>query len=173
VSHLLGYSSAVRWVPQEPTCQECGFDWGVGAGEAVESVRGLASKLASRRDQISRSSRTTPEGWSARGYLWHLVDVFSIGTERLLTLHLDPANGIPCWDENALAAARRYEKLSVPVGLVALSGAVDRWMTAAHTVPLTATIEHPLFGTLGAEDVIRRNAHEGMHHELDIRRLIG
>jgi hypothetical protein len=40
----------------------------------------------------------------------------------------------------------------------------------ANLVPVDASVEHPEFGTLTAEDIIRRNAHEVQHHELDIRR---
>ena len=49
-------------------------------------------------------------------YVWHLVDVLRIGTERLLTLTYDPGRGIACWDENALAEARRYHLCPRPSG---------------------------------------------------------
>src|SRR5579875_4090141 len=90
-------------------------------GGAAEAAR---ATLASIRDPtVRRGAR-----WSAAMYVWHLVDVVRIGTERLLTLRLDPAAGIPCWDENALAEARRYDRLSPPVGLVALDAACRSWL---------------------------------------------
>ncbi len=63
-------------------------------------------------------------------YVWHLVDVMRIGTERLLTLTYDPGRGITCWDENALAEVRRYQQLSPVVGLIVLRSAAQAWSTA-------------------------------------------
>lgn len=101
-------------------------------------------------------------------YVWHLVDVLRIGVERLLTLQMDPASGVPCWDENQLAEARRYRRLSPLVGVAMLDAAVQDWLQAAEQAP-DAQVEHPLFGTLTTLDVIRRNAHEAHHHLRDIR----
>lgn len=103
-------------------------------------------------------------------YVWHLVDVLRIGTERLLTLLLDSASGIPCWDENALAAARRYAELSPMVGLAVLERAASEWAEVALRVPDEAETEHPQFGGIGVAEVMRRNAHEVQHHILDIQR---
>jgi DinB superfamily len=101
-------------------------------------------------------------------YVWHLVDVLRIGAERLLTLRLDPTRGIPCWDENLLAEARRYAQLSPGVGLAALEVAARQWLDTVAETP-DADIEHPQYGTLSTADLIRRNAHEVQHHLGDIR----
>jgi hypothetical protein len=103
-------------------------------------------------------------------YVWHLVDVLRIGTERLLTLTHDPDRGITCWDENALARDRHYHELSPVVGLIALTSAARDWVTAALAAPASARVRHPQFGMLGAAEVITRNAHEVHHHLWDIRR---
>lgn len=100
-------------------------------------------------------------------YVWHLVDVLRIGAERLLTIQLDPARGVPCWDENLLAQARRYRQLSPVVGLSSLNTAAQGWLRVAAQTP-QATVEHPQLGTLTTLDVIRRNAHEICHHLWDI-----
>jgi hypothetical protein len=83
-------------------------------------------------------------------YLWHLVDVLRIGTERLLTLTHDPGRGITCWDENALAKVRRYQQLSPVVRLIALRSAAQAWATTATAAPADVQVRHPQFGTLGA-----------------------
>lgn len=103
-------------------------------------------------------------------YVWHLVDVLRIGAERLLTLKHDPDRGIACWDENALAEDRRYQQLSPGVGLIVLRPASREWVQAALAAPATAEVSHPEFGTLGAVEIIRRNAHEVHHHLMDINR---
>jgi len=108
--------------------------------------------------------------WSASMYVWHLVDVLRIGTERLFTLAHDPGRGITCWDENALAEARRYRQLSPGVGLIVLRSAAQEWAEAASKAPAEAMVRHPEFGDLGAVEIIRRNAHEVHHHLMDINR---
>ena len=162
----------MRWFPTEPSCPECGFDWSIGESDAVGLVAGLPARLAGLGAALVASTRTTPAGWSGRGYLWHLVDALRIGTERLLTLALDPAAGIPCWDENDLAAVRKYERLSALVGIVSSAAVTERWVAAAREVPPDAVTEHPQFGTLTALDLIRRDAHEVRHHEMDVHRLL-
>jgi hypothetical protein len=112
--------------------------------------------------------RQTGGRWSASMYVWHLVDVLRIGTERLLTLTYDPASGITCWDENALARDRHYHQLSPAVGLLELRSAAREWVAAALAAPVAAQARHPQFGMLGAVEVIRRNAHEVHHHLWDI-----
>lgn len=87
-------------------------------------------------------------------YLWHLVDVLRIGTERLLTLTLDAERGIPCWDENALAENRRYAQLSPLVGWAVLERAVPEWIRVAESTSDEAQADHPVFRALGALDVI-------------------
>jgi hypothetical protein len=82
----------------------------------------------------------------------------------------DPGRGIPCWDENALARDRHYQQLSPAVGLIALGPAARDWAAAALATPAAAKVRHPQFGTLGALDIIRRNAHEVRHHLMDISR---
>jgi hypothetical protein len=44
------------------------------------------------------------------------------------------------------------------------------WAEAASSAPAEATASHPRFGTLGALENIRRNAHEVHHHLMDIDR---
>jgi hypothetical protein len=82
----------------------------------------------------------------------------------------DPEAGITCWDERTLAEVRQYERLSAVTGLHALRSAAAGWTLAARSTPEAAVTVHPQFGQLAAADIIRRNAHEAVHHELDIRR---
>jgi hypothetical protein len=89
------------------------------------------------------------------------------------TLTLDPVAGVPGWDQEAMAAARRYEQLSVPVGVRALRVAIRDWVGAARKAPPEATVEHPSLGTLTTRDSILRNAHEVRHHEHDIEAALG
>ncbi|MCU4185794.1 DinB family protein [Acidiferrimicrobium sp. IK] len=158
----------MRWGPENPVCAECGFDWAVPASSAIDIVAACPATYAAALAGVSPRPAAENGRWSAGMYLWHVVDVLHIGVERLWTITLDPDTGIPCWDENGLAAARNYSMLSIPVGLHALRQATANWVTTATTTPQDLTTRHDLFGELAAIDILRRNAHEVQHHLLDI-----
>jgi hypothetical protein len=161
----------MRWKPETERCPECEFNWNVASGDVVSLVATSPTRIAMLfKGSEETTRRPSQEVWSPSEYLWHLVDVLRIGSDRLLTASIDPAAGIPCWDENALAEVRQYDRLSPRVAVVAYEAAASAWVAVANLVPVDASVEHPEFGTLTAEDIIRRNAHEVQHHELDIRR---
>ena len=162
--------------PRSGACEECGFDWTMPAEAAIRLVEESPERVA---DLFAGGAASNAAGagdhvrWSPTGYLWHLVDVIRFGTERLWTLALDPGRGFPGWDQDAMAAVRRYDGLSAAVGLLALEVAVADWAVAAREAPPGAIVHLPVLGELTTEDSIRRNAHEAAHHELDIRRGLG
>src|SRR5215471_13389797 len=160
----------MRWQPDSPICAECGFDWQMTRQDAIELVAQAPDGAGAAITGIEDPARRSGERWSASMYVWHLVDVLRIGTERLLTLTHDPGRGITCWDENALAETRRYAQLSPAVGLLVLRTAAREWARAASEAPAEAVVRHPQFADLGALEIIRRNAHEAHHHLMDINR---
>jgi hypothetical protein len=158
----------MRWQPDSPVCAECGFDWQISQQNAIELVGRGSDAAVAALGGVADPAQRTGDRWSASMYVWHLVDVLRIGTERLLTLAHDPGYGVACWNENALAEVRRYQQLSPAVGLIVLRSAAQAWITAAAAAPADAQVRHPRFGTLGAAEIIRRNAHEVHHHLMDI-----
>ncbi|MGH3157083.1 MAG: hypothetical protein ACRDNF_10960 [Streptosporangiaceae bacterium] len=160
----------MRWRPDSPVCAECGFDWQLGLEDAIDLVTQIPNAVAAAVTGIHDPVHRTGEAWSASMYVWHLVDVLRIGTERLLTLAHDPGCGITCWDENALAEARRYQQLSSAVGVIVLRPTAHAWVTTATAAPRDVQVRHPQFGLLGTPEIIRRNAHEVHHHLMDINR---
>jgi hypothetical protein len=160
----------MRWQPDSPVCAECGFNWELTRPSAIDLVAGVPDTAAAAITRISDPTQRAGGRWSASMYVWHLVDVLRIGTERLLTLTHDPGPGIACWDENALAEARRYHRLSPAVGLIMLRSAAREWANTAAAAPADTQVHHPQFGVLGAVEIIRRDAHEVRHHLLDINR---
>jgi hypothetical protein len=139
-------------------------------GEAIEMVRRSPARYGAALESCDVRAPVQPGAWSPSEYLWHMVDVLRIGAERLWTLQLDPGNGVPCWDENELAAARRYAALSPAVGLRAYARAVEAWCESAESTPAEAETTHPELGTIGAQELIRRSAHECHHHLFDIEK---
>jgi hypothetical protein len=160
----------VRWQPDSPVCEECGFAWTVSRDDAIDLVAKLPEAATAAVAGIRQPMQRIGAPWSASMYVWHLVDVLRIGTERLLTLTHDPGRAITCWDENALAETRRYAQLSPSVGLIVLRTAAREWAAAASEAPAAVVVRHPQFGDLGAVEIIRRNAHEAHHHLMDINR---
>jgi len=151
-------------------CAECGFDWSSPLAVAVDEVAEAPARYGvlfrSGDGPISRDDRV----WTPREYLWHMVDVLRYGTERLWTLELDPGAGVMAWDENLVATVRDGSSLSALVGLHALAAAADEWVRAVENAPGDVTAAHPEFGPMDRLFMVRRNAHESVHHELDIRR---
>src|SRR5579862_1222948 len=129
---------------------------------------GGPARVAGALSEVDDPMRRAGARWSASMYLWHLVDVVRISAERLLTLEHDAEAGVPCWDENALALARRYDRLSAAVGAAMLELETQVWLDVANAAPLDVVVEHPLFGDLGALELVRRTAHEVHHHLRDV-----
>jgi len=154
--------------PQAAHCSDCGFDWSMSSDEAILLVEAAPDRYSAMLANGAGPPSEDATQWSATGYLWHVVDVIRLGTERLWALTLDSASGVPGWDEEALAAARRYEQQSLIVGLRALAVAVDEWIGAAREAPPSAEVSHPVFGTMSTHDSVLRNAHEVRHHARDI-----
>jgi hypothetical protein len=160
----------MRWQPDSPVCAECGFDWEMTRQNAIHLVAQAPDAAAAAITGVEDPTRRTGDRWSASMYVWHLVDVLRIGTERLLTLIHDPDRGITCWDENALAEVRHYQQLSPAVGPMMFRSAAQAWATTAAVAPADVQVRHPQFGILEAVEIIRRNAHEAHHHLMDINR---
>lgn len=137
-------------------------------GQCVSNI-GVFGEVLSR---IDPAEPVEPGLWSASRYVWHTVDVLRFGTERLWTISADPSFGVPMWDENEVADVRSYDDLSPVVGLIALITAADAWRTASLEAPHDVTTPHPEFGTIGAFEVVQRNAHEVCHHLWDVRRAL-
>lgn len=151
------------------TCSECGFAWDLSYDDAVLIV-GSAPLWCAKAFENAAFPSPPADVWSATEYLWHIVDVLRIGAERLWAIELDPAIGATPFDENALARVRSYDKQSRAVGLRALRKAADEVVSAARTAPRGARLEHPPLGHIGADDIVRRLAHEVVHHVMDVRR---
>lgn len=157
--------------PDHERCPECGFSWATGVDDAIAMVAESPPQFAQALAMVDLAASVPPGVWSPTEYLWHMVDVLRIGTERLWTLTFAPDSGLPSWDENELARVRSYGALSGTVGIIAYGRAVEDWVTAAHGAPAQARATHPEFGTVSTEQVIVRNAHEAQHHLLDIEQV--
>ena len=149
-------------------CGACGFDWTMPAESGIAAVAGCAEAYAAALAGGDPRPRPAPDVWSPAEYTWHLVDVLAIGTERLVTLRVDPAAGIAVFDEGELARARHYDALSPAVAPLVLARVAGGWVEAARRAPAGARAAHPEWGTASRLEVLRRNAHEVHHHLGDV-----
>src|SRR5271169_5494902 len=72
----------MRWQPDSPVCAECGFDWDIARDSAIDLVAQAPDAAAAASVFTQEPTQRAGERWSASMYLWHLVDVLRIGTER-------------------------------------------------------------------------------------------
>ena len=150
-------------------CSQCGFDWTATADEALERVRNVPGRYASAFAGREGPRYGVDGAWSAREYLWHVVDVLRHGSENLWTLAVDPDAGFPPWREHDVMAARSASPMSVRVGLWALAVAAGEWSRAALEAPSDVSAWDPENGWVNRLSVLRWGAHEVVHHELDVR----
>jgi hypothetical protein len=155
-------------------CAECGYTWNHSSDEAIDTVLELPvafRQVVGRREDSPRHPDLT---WSAKAYVCHVADNLRIWAERLEAhVNGDTAPVVP-YDENLLAAARKYELISWPVTWAALDASVSAWVrTAQHARRAAVTLRHPDRGLLTTDDVISTNCHDACHHLWDVRRIIG
>ncbi len=154
------------------TCPQCGFDLTVDHASAVAAVMEAPNRYADAfagRD----GPRHLPDGtMSPREHLWYTIDVLRYGTERLWTLSLDPDAGVMPWHPRDVAVVRRASPMSVRVGLWALTVAAGDWTRAARDAPPDISAWHDDHGWMDRLLMVRRDAHEVVHRELEIRRVL-
>jgi hypothetical protein len=81
------------------------------------------------------------------------------------------STALTSYDQDELAAARRYEDMSLQSALWSLRDAVASW-ARANRAALTrdATFLHEERGPLTAAEIVRGPAHDAVHHFWDVER---
>jgi hypothetical protein len=102
-----------------------------------------------------------------------VVDNYRIWSDRLVGLRAGDRT-IVAYDQDALAAVRGYDGLSLAAGLAALPTAIAAFTDAlADVAAADLTLAHPEFGALGADEAARQVTHDAVHHLLDVCRCTG
>lgn len=165
-----------RWGPSvygEP-CRECGFAWSTPYGEAVRLVAGLPAAYRSALAGATGTERMPGLDWSVGAYVCHVGDNLRIWAERLMGVASGASPEVGGYDQAALAAARHYEQIPLGAARWSLERSVDDWLDAVGRWPREGTaLIHPERGALTLVDVAAANAHDALHHEWDIRRILG
>lgn len=162
----------MRWQPEDLTCAECQFDWSTQPATVIAAVEKVPFTIEGETERARWLESDSAERWTPSEYLWHLVDVLRIGTERLWLATYDTTTRIFCWDQDGLAKLRKYSELSPVVGAVALEEARRGWAAAARSAPPSVELVDDASGPMPVANVIRHTGHEVIHHRLDIDRAL-
>ncbi|MYS19966.1 MULTISPECIES: hypothetical protein [unclassified Streptomyces] len=154
-------------------CRDCGFAWPRDPGAAVRRVEELPARFSDLLAGRDGRERHPELAWNPAGYVSHVTDNLRAWAERLAGARLAGAVAVTGYDQDLLARARRYNDIAPAAALWSLEGAVHAW---ARCVPAAieeqVVLRHDTRGPQRAEDVARNNAHDGVHHLWDVRRIL-
>lgn len=165
----------IWWVEEygDP-CRECGFDWSQSAAAAIEQAEAVPGQFAAMLDGRAGDERFPHATWSAKAYVFHVADNLRIFAERLEGVAAGGSAALASYDQDELAAARRYEEMSVESALWSVRTAAAAWATASrHALAQQTEFLHEERGTLTAAEVARGPAHDAVHHGWDVARATG
>jgi uncharacterized damage-inducible protein DinB len=155
-------------------CRECGFDWSLRAESAVTLAEAVPGRLAALLDGRSGDETFPGATWSARAYVFHVADNLRIFAERLEGVAAGAPTSLASYDQDELAAARRYEEMSIQAALWSVRTAAAEWAAATRRALSQATqFTHEERGVLTAAEVARGPAHDALHHCWDVERATG
>jgi 8-oxo-dGTP pyrophosphatase MutT (NUDIX family) len=155
-------------------CRECGYDWSITPEEAIALVGRIPQRYAALLAEHDASARHPELGWTAGGYVCHVVDNLRIWAERLAGAVLGGATEVPGYDEALVARARGYQDIPVTGALWSLKHSAAQWQEiVGRALAEDIVLTHAERGEQRAADVASNNAHDAAHHEWDIRRSIG
>jgi hypothetical protein len=106
--------------------------------------------------------------------VFHVADNLRIFAERLEGVAAGGPTALASYDQDGLAAARRYEQMSVESALWSVRDAAAAWASATRRA-LTgdSAFVHEERGLVTAAELARGPAHDAVHHCFDVARATG
>lgn len=154
-------------------CTTCGFDWGIAPAAARDLVITLPDRLAAATAGRTGTERHPDLGWGVTEYVCHVGDNLRGWAERLAAGWLAGQTSVAGYDPDRLAEVRGYTALPLAVALWSLQASVILWVASVdRALAADVTLEHATRGPQRAQDVARNNAHDAVHHEHDIARIL-
>lgn len=154
-------------------CRECGFDWAITAPQAITAVVQSPAAFEQALTDGPPDARVPQLGWSAAGYVRHVADNLEMSSYRLNQARLDGCLTIPGYDADLLAAARGYATATRAASLLALRRSAQAWAEDARAaVAAGVVVQHATRGPQAADEMVRSNAHDALHHLHDVRRIV-
>ncbi|HEX8918933.1 MAG TPA: DinB family protein [Chloroflexota bacterium] len=157
------------------TCAECSFDWATSTLEGLRIVHRLPEDAREMVEPMGEGAyrRPQPDVWSANEYIWHLVDAFRMAAEWMHDMRVTEHPTHYAVDNDALAAARRYDRLPVHIGLWSLEQSCRLFIEEAAVTDPDRTCYYHDWQDVTAAQVVGFLAHEAAHHLYDLRRARG
>jgi len=154
-------------------CRECGFEWSQTPEDAIAAVAAVPDGLDALLDGRTGDEMAPGTTWSAKAYVFHVADNLRIFAERLEGVFAGAPTTLAAYDENALAAARDYEAMSLQSAMWSVRTATASWIDAARkSLTRPSTYQHAERGELTAAEITRGPAHDALHHLWDVRRAV-
>jgi hypothetical protein len=155
-------------------CRGCGFEWSQSPESAITAAEAVPGRLAELLDGKAGDEVFPGATWSAKAYVFHVADNLRIFAERLEGVAAGGPTVLASYDQDELAAARRYERMSVESALWSVHDAAAAWASASRQALVSATaFLHEERGLLTAAEVARGPAHDAVHHCADVARATG
>jgi hypothetical protein len=162
-------------------CDECGFDYaGIARRDVPDAIRALGLRyrdtLADLDDTVLRA-HPLPDTWSALEYACHVRDVFRVQRERmrLALAEVEPTFASMRRDER-VAEERYNQQQPARVGReitdAAGSFALELDALDEDAWNRTGIYNYPTTRVRTVEWIGRHSIHEGVHHLMDIDRLV-
>ena len=155
-------------------CRACGFSWELSPEEAVGMMAGVPARF---QDAVGASDGTSIAAgltWSVTAYVCHVADNLRISAERLVGVACGGGPQVTAYDQDDLAEVRHYDAVAIQGALWSLERAVADWLIAVDVARASDVVfEHPERGRFTWADVASSNLHDALHHEFDIRRILG
>ena len=165
---------------EDHRCAECGVSYpDLGLGDAATIISGVPARAGGRCRPVPAARlrvRPDPAGWSALEYLCHLRDVYATCTIRLYRVRVEELPVLEPMLNDLRARRFRYNELDPGAVLEELARtaagalaeadrvAADGWDRCGVRLPGERRT---------ARWLLRHAAHEGVHHLMDIERVLG
>ncbi|GAA4962159.1 DinB family protein [Kineococcus glutinatus] len=154
-------------------CTRCAWSWSGDAAADIAYVREVPARYARLLTGRAGTERHPDLGWSVTGYVCHVGDNLRQWAERVAGVLRGGDPRVAGYDPDALAAARGYERTSLPAALWSLERSAAAWVQVlGEAVAAGVVLQHATRGPQPAADVAGNNAHDAHHHEWDVRRSL-
>jgi hypothetical protein len=159
------------WVLERP-CPECGFDpVEHPRGVLADETRTVGAAWVARLGRSDVRTRPRPDRWSVLEYGCHVRDVLRIADGRIALLVAEDAPTFADWDQDATAAADRYDRQDPDAVAGELARAAGDFADRLEAVT-GAAWDRPGLRSNGSrftvESLSRYILHDPVHHLWDV-----
>jgi len=150
----------------------------VGTREPVGVLRGTASAIAvaiAERPAAELRWTSSPERWSAAAIVAHLADAEIVASYRLRMILASPGVAIQAFDQNAWAAAFRYNDQDASASLAIFRTLRESWLKLLSGMDDSCLDRYGVHEERGRETVrhlLRLYAGHDLNHLQQIARIL-